>query len=627
MNFGFYFEYARLGPSQGAIAPPEQFFEGSHAETSLARETAQNSIDARADDGAPVVMTFELAEVATDEIPGISDLRQHLVWVEAATQGTQGHERMKHALETAEASSVPVLRIGDAGTVGLAGSESRNDPTSPLSALTRGAGISNDDGSRGGSFGIGWAVGPNSSSMCTVMYASKRPNDSQVVFTGHSRLASHEDATGDRRMGDGFYIDLDYGDDFRYQRDPLPLGPFARRTENGTDIFVLGYRKAGSDPSLQHIKDALIMNFMLAIHRGHLVAQAVDGKKILWRLDASTLETEVRRMPETSAFYRAITDPRPIVKTSRRFGELRLYVHIDDSLDKALHTVAVRRPLMKIHTFRHTSIPAKYAAVLECSDEQGNTLLRRMEPPQHDRWDPARADDGADALKELKTFIREGLKSRVKQQIGDQVEIKGLARYLPSASFTVPDRGPGRPLVPTAREHSDQESSTVHGATDEPKRVSITGRKAIPVKVSKQATAAGPNDVLKGKDRGGHGQRGDSPGNLTGTGRSGAGRSRIRAGDIRFRSWSDDVSGDICLALTSNSDVRGDLELVALGPGGAVEENYTLPVTSATVTVDGVTSPVAWNDNVLMDLDLHAGLTARVRLSVPPGHRYRLGVR
>jgi hypothetical protein len=627
VNFGFYFERARLGASQGAIDPAEQFFEGSQAETSLARETAQNTLDVPADDAAPVVMTFELAEVACDEIPGISGLRQHLAWVELATRGTQGHERMKHALETANAASIHVLRIGDTGTTGLAGSESRNDPTSPLSALTRGAGISRDDGSRGGSFGIGSAVGLMSSAMCTVLYASKRLDDPRVVFSGHSRLASHRDGAGEWRMGDGFYTDLDNQDDFRYERDPAPLKPFVRRTETGTDIFVLGYRKAESDPSLQHIKDALVTNFMLAIHRGHLVAQAVDRARTVWRLDSSTLRDEVRRTPEAHAFYRAITDTRPIVKNSRRFGELRLYIHLDDTLDRTLHTITMRRPLMKIDTFKHTSIPAKYAAVLECSDAKGNTLLRRMEPPQHDRWDPARADDGANALNELKTFVRNGLKDRVKQQIGEQVEIKGLARYLPSASFTVPDPAPGRPLVLSAGERPGQESSTVHGAPGDPVAVNGSERRAVPVRLSEPATSGGAEDIEKGKDRGGEGTREDSPGDLAATGRTGTGRSRVRAGDIRFRSWSEDVSGDICMALTAGKDVRGDLELVALGPGGAVEENYVLPISSATVTIDGRTSPVSWNGNVLLGLDLHADLTARVRLSVPRGHRYRLGVR
>ena len=45
-QFGFYFEKALRGASQGAISPAEQFFEGSLAESSLVRETGQRSPEA-----------------------------------------------------------------------------------------------------------------------------------------------------------------------------------------------------------------------------------------------------------------------------------------------------------------------------------------------------------------------------------------------------------------------------------------------------------------------------------------------------------------------------------------------------------------------------------------------------
>src|SRR5947208_1419663 len=80
--------------------------------------------------------------------------------VEIATRGSQGHDRMLAARDFANRGAVTVLRISDYGTTGLRGSESVNDSRSPLSALTRGAGISANDGARGGSFGIGSAVGP-----------------------------------------------------------------------------------------------------------------------------------------------------------------------------------------------------------------------------------------------------------------------------------------------------------------------------------------------------------------------------------------------------------------------------------------------------------------------------------
>ena len=99
-NFGFYFETAGRSASQGAISPAEQFFEGSLAEASLVRETAQNSVDARAGQD-PVRMVFELAEMPTEQIPGISDLRKHLLQVEVATRKTEGHDEMVMALQTA----------------------------------------------------------------------------------------------------------------------------------------------------------------------------------------------------------------------------------------------------------------------------------------------------------------------------------------------------------------------------------------------------------------------------------------------------------------------------------------------------------------------------------------------
>jgi hypothetical protein len=69
-GFGFYFEEARLSATQGAIAPAEQYFEGSRAEVSVVRETGQNSLDAVAGDD-PVHMEFELREMPTASVPGI----------------------------------------------------------------------------------------------------------------------------------------------------------------------------------------------------------------------------------------------------------------------------------------------------------------------------------------------------------------------------------------------------------------------------------------------------------------------------------------------------------------------------------------------------------------------------
>ena len=619
-GFGFYFEKAGRSAPQGAIDPAEQYFEGSAARDALGRETGQNTIDA--DDGVgPVTMVFELAEMETDSIPDIMALRAHLKQVVEATEGKQGHDRMRAALEVAERDTVHVLRIGDYGTKGLAGSESVDHPGSPLSALTRGAGISSDDGTRGGSFGIGSAVGPAASDLRTVLYTSLPVGADKVVFAGYSRLASHRDDDGVWRSGDGFFTDLGNEDDFEYLRGPEPVGPFTARTEPGTDIYVLAYRMAEEDADLKGIRDAFVHNFMLAIDRGHLI---VKGKSPAgeWELNAETLEQYAKEILTAWPFYVAIHDEEPITSEHPKLGELKLYVNIDDTLERSLHTIAVRRPLMKIATYRHTSISAKYAAVFECSNISGNTLLRDLEPPQHHEWDPYRALGGYALVNDIKSFIREGLKSRVKQQLGDKLEIKGLARFLP-ADLLAGDSASTTGGAPAIGDGVAEESATVTGKPGESVQVFNSEGKSVAVTVTNPATAGGPEPGTKGRDAGGEGQRKTREPGIPGEVGDGDGRSRIRAGTIRFRSWS---TGPLSIVIAVSTDIEqgGDIELAPLGPGGTPEEGYVLPISKAHMVVDGEKTALVVSGNVLRDVVLPIGMT-RIALELSSSHRYRWG--
>lgn len=624
-NFGFYFEASGRGATQGAIAPAEQFFEGSHAEESLVREIGQNSLDARS--GAdPVTMVFELASMRTDDIPGIEGLRQHIVQSATAAEGSQGHDRMVRAAETAQRDEVMVLRISDFGTNGLGGSESINDPQSPLTALTRGAGVSADDGARGGSFGIGSAVGPMSSDMCTVLYTSLPRGGSGIVFAGYSRLATHRDTENTWRFGDGFFTDLTNVEDFRYLRNPQPVGQFDQRDEAGTDLYILGYRKAMEDPELAGVRLAFLNNFLPAIHRGHLIVIGRVGESE-WVLNAETLSEYVSESVEATAFYRALLDPSPIEVDTKRFGKIKLYINVDDSLERSLYTMTMRTPLMKIDTFKHRSIPIKYAAILECADDKGNKFLRELEPPQHHRWDPARHAEGKSALQELKEFVRQQLRARVKDQVGDQVEIKGLAKFLPAPSLESVESADADGGTPSLGEGSLRESATVQGEQGVDEHVSVNGKSSISLGVRTPANAGGDRPASQGRTAGGAKSRKSKGGSLPGKGKSGKEGSRIEVQDLRFRSWTDAATGEICLALTPTSDVHGDLELVPLGPGGVAEESYVLPLSDANMTVSGEKVPVQHAGNVIKALDLTADSTTVIRLTLSTRHRYRLGVK
>lgn len=625
-GFGFYFEEARRSRSQGAVASEEEHFEGSSAEKSVARELGQNSLDAIDLEGDGVVrMVFELCEMSTAAIPDIDSLRQHLVSVAEATKGTKGHERMETAVGAAHRDTVMVLRVGDYGTKGLLGSEGVGDTKSPLVALTRGAGISANDGGRGGSFGIGSAVGPMSSELCTVLWTSLAKNKEDVVFAGYSRLATHKDSDGVLRQADGFYTRLSNTEDFDYLRNPKPIGPFAQRTEFGTDVYILGYRKAANDPALIHIRNAFVSDFFFAIHEGKLT---VEGRTPEggWTLDASTIREVAESLPDVRPFYRALHDPEPYVGEVSGLGELRLFVEVDDTLPRKLHTMTVRAPRMRIGELKHTSISAKYAAILDCSNDTANERLRMLEPPLHDKWDPGRAPDGNRICKSLQEFVRNGLLAKVRAQVGEEVKLDGLQRLLPSN------------LGPDASEYAEagqvaggdgvvRESATVQGKPADELAVTNPKKRSVTVKVVRPASNEGNDATEKGKDSGGSGTRKGGGTGLPGTGAVGDGRAKIRSGDITLRSWTDPKTGDLIVVVRSKTPVSGDLTLAPLVAGGEVEAAYNLPIRQVLRETHDGARVLLHDGNTIQGLELDSeALSARMRIELEEPHRFRIGV-
>ncbi|WP_286694897.1 hypothetical protein [Spongiibacter sp. UBA1325] len=629
-EYGFYFEKQGLSGEEGPIDPSQQYFEGAHADHAVVRETGQNTLDNRGTSAVgPIQMEFELTTMATRDIPGIEGLREHLDAVAEQTVNQQGHDRMEAAARLAKEEAIPVLRISDYNTTGLTGSEALSSSGSPLSRLTRGKGGSSDD-ERGGSFGIGSAVGPMASNLCTVLYTTMPEDTRDTVLAGYTRLATHTLGKTSYRA-EGYFTKLACESDFEYQRPAIRVGPFSERTEPGTDTYVLGYRMADSDPNLERVRDAVIDNFMAAIDRGRLVVKGIT-KENEWTLDADSLERFVRNRPEARAFYEALQDPEPAEATLRKVGKVRLYINVDDRLEKKLHTITMRRPLMKIDLFKHNSISAKYAAVLVCDSEEGNKYLRRLEPPQHHVWDAARDPvSGAAVIRDMKTFVRDSLRERITTEIGDVVEIEGLSRFLPTESIDT--KVSGAAAAPTSEpdsEGSETESSTVTGRVRSGSPTVIPPNTKIQVKIQRPATSGGETEVQQGKPTGGTGERKTKDAGLPGKGTAGVGTSRINGNELQFRSWStkssDPDTAVMALAITSHEDECGDLELLALGPGGEPEEGFKLPISRVVLHGVGKTTELSFSENTITKLSLQAGQMTRIDVYMPAGERYRLGV-
>lgn len=333
-EYGFLFK-PNGNEEQGPSNSGEEIFSDDTIAQALARELGQNSLDAIAkDDAWPVTMVFELHRMKVEDIPDVNNLRRHL---RAALGRYPDSPRLQEAVKTLDGECIDVLRVGDYGTKGLSGSESIADSGSVLTALTRGSGVSVGKTDAGGSFGIGKSVGILSSLVRTEFWTTRTPDSDETVFAGCTQLTTHQVPGSDdprQLLGPmGTYTLLSDMQDYRYLRDPAPLGPFSQRTEPGTDVYIIGYSAAGDDPRLEQIRDAMIDNFMAAIMRGHLVVDGVTDKGRGWHLDSGSLKRVIDSIPDPErrtvmqAFHNALLQP-PVVRNDSRLGEMKLYINI-----------------------------------------------------------------------------------------------------------------------------------------------------------------------------------------------------------------------------------------------------------------------------------------------------------
>ncbi len=82
--------------------------------------------------------------------------------------------------------------------------------------------------------------------------------------------------------------------------------------------------------------------------------------------------------------------------------------------------------LVKHFDFRS---PREFLGVFICDDKGGNNLLRDMEPPSHNDWEPGRIPGGKKIIDDIKNWIRSCIKEINMANETDSVSIAGLERY------------------------------------------------------------------------------------------------------------------------------------------------------------------------------------------------------
>ncbi|MDP3758481.1 MAG: hypothetical protein Q8Q86_02080 [Candidatus Daviesbacteria bacterium] len=602
------------GEEKGFSDPGIEFFEGDY-NRSIARETIQNSIDARSDYDKPVRVVYERFTMPMKDLPGNSMLLGKMIRCLKFAEGQdqKATNFFKNAIDLLGEEKLPILKISDFNTVGLSGSD--DDRSGHWYRLVRVVGTSSPKGAGGGSFGIGKGAPFAGSLIRTVFYSSVN-SSKQPVFQGVARLSSHYDEENDVRQGVGFYGIEGY----KAIRESKIIPDLFERKDLGTDIFIMGH-KSDEDWRAKLIRSVL-HNFWLAILCGDLEVVIKNGDEVMISKENLKEVLEKWEAEDAGYFFEAVTNSTQkfVSPELKHLGQVSLYVRKQDDYPGKI--MMVRKPKMLVQEKQYRVLREPYAGVAICDDERGDRLLRELEPPAHDKWDRERkTPEGQIALRELDDFIKQSLKSMGEAITSEPQDIPGLDRYLPDSEDRDYISGAEGAIPQDSTELlSGEESGRETGALKESTVAEVEAilRRAALVKIPGKGNGEGPGRGGLNKSGGGD-QAGLSGGQEEG---EGAGE-RIRTSDIGFRSFMQKSKDGLeyRLIITGLEDCKGAIRMVAIGD----DVSYSADVETARDIDSKKSYEVA--GSMIKGLSVEKGQTVRLSVRLAEHNKkYALGI-
>ncbi len=398
----------------------------------LARECAQNSLDAGVSKDSPARLVFKFHEIALKDIPGSTDLKDAFESCKQYWSSDRPEYKFSdRALSFFGHDKISVIEISDYNTTGLPGED--DETGSPWDALVMSAGQCNKDSNAGGGFGIGKSAPFAVSAWRTVFYSSLTP-DGKYAFRGVCCNMTHLDASGKRTQGVGFY---GYVDDDNYEivsiRNPLEIPEFFRRSKPGTSIYVLAFsNEADYQDKLKH---AVLENFWPAIYFNKICFD-INGEEI----DKENLAEHMAHDDGLKLFMQCLEGHDKIYakESVGPLGECELY--FIETNEKRQNIVCTRSSRMKIQSLdnKWKLDGIGFVGLFSCLSEEGNRILKNMEPPEHSKWEYKRSNDEDDVLSEsdrkkilrdTKDWIRSKIYEQVKKGYTDETDLEDASRY------------------------------------------------------------------------------------------------------------------------------------------------------------------------------------------------------
>lgn len=407
---------------------------------SLVREVCQNSLDAVDNRDNPVYMEFEKIGVKCGEIPGFEELKTALEKCCEYGVEQNNNKTIKFFQKSLESikNNINVLRISDYNTKGLLGSD-KEEESNPWRNLVKANGVSDKEGSSGGSFGIGKSASFVCSKIRTIFYRTL-DKDGLIAAQGISKLISFRkeaDISGNMTNGTGYYGEKEKNSAIKYID---LLDKINKRVSSGTDIFIYAFDEDKNWES--HIITELLESFLLSFYKGKL---EVKVGNIL--INSDNLEKLIKTYPldYAKSYYKVLIDTESceIKENFENMGTLILKVLMKDELNRRV--LISRSNGMKIFDKDRISGSIQFSGILEMNGDELNKYFRVMESPQHNKWEPDRHEENKNLAKKKISKLNSWIKEKIRElAIGgneEEIDAEGVGELIPDLIDTANNKG------------------------------------------------------------------------------------------------------------------------------------------------------------------------------------------
>lgn len=417
---------------------------------SLTKEELQNSTDNAAldENGKSKTVTVEFSDFEINPACDLLEFQYFKIrdvfteekrfWSAYMENDKKVVEFFDNALNIIRKPTMRCMRISDFNTTGLTGVYSQK--SSPWNNLVMNVGVSDKEGNKGGSFGIGKDAAFASSQLRMVFYSTLN-EEGVKASEGVIKLPSYR--IGDKHyLGRGFFCRKDgMGlpiDEIKTLEPNLPP-----RNEVGMDKYIIGFK---DDIPSNELKDSIIVssidNFLYAFMFDKLIVKygntTINSEHINELIEAYKKPEEAEEGKSyldklTVEYYETIKNPDKVEYLSL-FEDNDVEIKVKLNPNGSRRAAVIRQSGMKVFDKDRLNGRVGFSATVVLNGNEVNKFFKKLENTEHTKWSLERADDekvARDYYNKIFGTVRNIIAELHQEDLGDSTDAEGVNEYLP----------------------------------------------------------------------------------------------------------------------------------------------------------------------------------------------------